>query len=208
MAEKAAVSANPPPAPITFDARFYEMLNGLPHSRYSDRYIGLLSDLGEGAGWAFAGLWLASLGGRQGRRAAIASTAAAALATYIAQKQLKPIFRRNRPWFTREAAKVVGGKTPDHSFPSGHTAASFAAATALAMAYPRARPLLYITATAVGLSRIHLGHHFLSDVVAGGILGAGVGWISGVAAGLRPVPGPLRTSSWPSGGRSRPGIAG
>jgi len=195
-------------APITLDSRVYEFLNGLPHSRFSDRYIGLVSDLGEGAGWAFAGIWLASLDGKRGRRAAIASTAAAALSTYIAQRMLKPIFRRNRPWFTREAAKVVGGKTPDHSFPSGHTAASFAAATALSMAYPRARPLLYLSAVAVGLSRIHLGHHFLSDVIAGGAIGVGVGWISGEAVGVRRQPGRRQTSSSPSGGRLRRAIAG
>ena len=181
-----------PPAPSTLDARAYEFLNGLPHSRYSDRYIGLVSDLGEGAGWAFAGLWLAALDGRRGRRAAIASTAAAALSTYVAQRLLKPIFRRNRPWFTREAAQVVGGKTPDHSFPSGHTAASFAAATALGMAYPSARPLLYLTATAVALSRIHLGHHFPSDVIAGGLLGTGIGLVSGFAIDVQDQPGRSR----------------
>src|SRR2546430_16134021 len=111
MAAPASLRETPPP-PITFDARAYEFLNGLPHTRYSDRYIGLLSDLGEGAGWAFAGLWLASLGGRQGRRAAIASTAAAVIATYFSQRVLKPIFRRNRPWFTPGAAKGVRGPTP------------------------------------------------------------------------------------------------
>jgi undecaprenyl-diphosphatase len=174
-----------PPAPATLDARVYELLNGLPHSRFSDRYIGLVSDLGEGAGWAFAGLWLAALDGRRGRRAAIASTAAAAVSTYVAQRRLKPIFRRNRPWFSREAARVVGGKTPDHSFPSGHTAASFAAATVLAMAYPSARPLLFATAGVVGLSRIHLGHHFLSDVLGGAFLGTGIGLLSGLAVGVR-----------------------
>ena len=192
-----------PPAPSTLDARTYEFLNGLPHNRYSDRYIALVSDLGEGAGWAFAGLWLAALDGRRGRRAAIASTAAAALSTYIAQRLLKPIFRRNRPWFTREAAQVVGGKTPDHSFPSGHTAASFAAATALALAYPSARPLLYATATAVGLSRVHLGHHFPSDVLAGALLGTGIGLLSGLAVGVRGQPGRSRRGSAPGAANLR-----
>jgi membrane-associated phospholipid phosphatase len=190
MATSKKSATDQPAPPITFDARFYEFLNGLPHTRHSDRYISLLSDLGEGSGWAFAGLWLASLGGRRGRRAALASTGSALLATLIAQRVLKPRFRRNRPWFTREAAKVVGGKTPDHSFPSGHTAASFAAATSLAMAYPRARPLLYLTATGIGLSRIHLGHHFLSDVVAGGLVGTAIGWLCGRVLGVRPDPEP------------------
>ncbi|HEY8759850.1 MAG TPA: phosphatase PAP2 family protein [Candidatus Dormibacteraeota bacterium] len=196
------------PAPATLDARVYEFLNGLPHSHYSDRYIGLVSDFGEGAGWAFAGLWLAALDGRRGRRAAIGSTAAAALSTYIAQRLLKPIFRRNRPWFTREAAKVVGGKTPDHSFPSGHTAASFAAATVLAMAYPSARPLLVLTAGAVGVSRIHLGHHFPTDVLAGGLLGTGIGLLSGFAIGVRGQPGRSRGISLPNVGTFRRARAG
>jgi undecaprenyl-diphosphatase len=67
--------------------------------------------------------------------------------------------------------------TPDSaSFPSGHAAAAFAAAVAVAIVYPRFRwPLLGLAST-VALSRVYLGVHYWSDVVAGGALGALIGY--------------------------------
>jgi undecaprenyl-diphosphatase len=87
---------------------------------------------------------------------------------------IKPVFRRTRPWVERDVT-VVGIRTTDASFPSGHSAASFAAATSLASFYPGTAPLVYALATGVGLSRVHLGHHFPSDVAAGAILGVASG---------------------------------
>jgi undecaprenyl-diphosphatase len=162
---------------LTFDRRLYQLVNRLPHTRRGDLYIAIVSDLGEGIGWAAAGIWLAYLDGRRGRRAAVAASAAAWAATTIAQRGLKPIFHRRRP-FTDRAAIVVGTRMPDHSFPSGHTAASFAAATALGREYPTARVPLLLTASGVGVSRVHLGHHFPTDVLAGAALGTAVGWVS------------------------------
>jgi undecaprenyl-diphosphatase len=66
---------------------------------------------------------------------------------------------------------VVGIRTMDPSFPSGHAASSFAAATALASFYPQTAPLVFALSTGVALSRVHLGHHFPSDVTAGALLG-------------------------------------
>ena len=93
------------------------------------------------------------------------------------QTRVKPIFRRVRPFVNREA-RVVGIRPADHSFPSGHTASSFAAATALAFFYPKAAPLAYGVATAVGVSRVHLGVHFPSDAAVGGVIGIGIGTFS------------------------------
>ena len=160
--------------PETVDRRLYRMIHGLPHSPLGDRYVRTLSDLGEGLGWVAAGAALAWLGGAKGRRAGLATTIAALGTTYLAQRMLKPIFRRTRPWVDRDVI-VVGIRTTDASFPSGHTAASFAAATALASFYPGTAPLVYALATGVGLSRVHLGHHFPSDVTAGAILGIASG---------------------------------
>lgn len=163
-----------PPAPAGIDRRLFRLINDLPHTSTSDRYVSVLSDLGEGLGWVAGGAALAILGGSRGRRAGIAVAAASLSATYVVQQRVKPLFRRVRPFVNREA-HVVGLRPPDHSFPSGHTASSFAAATALAFFYPRAAPLAYTLATAVGVSRVHLGVHFPSDAAVGGVIGVGIG---------------------------------
>ena len=150
------------------------MIHGLPHSPVGDRYVGILSDLGEGLGWVGAGLAIAWLGGRKGRRAGLATAVASLGTTYVVQKKIKPVFRRQRPFVGRDVA-VVGIKTMDASFPSGHTASSFAAATALSTFYPRASPLVFGLAAGVGVSRIHLGHHFPSDVAVGSLIGIATG---------------------------------
>ncbi|HEX7264463.1 MAG TPA: phosphatase PAP2 family protein [Candidatus Dormibacteraeota bacterium] len=163
-----------PPAPAGIDRRLFGLINGLPHTTTSDRYVSVLSDLGEGLGWVAGGAALAILGGSRGRRAGLAVAAASLSATYVVQQRVKPLFRRVRPFVNREA-HVVGLRPPDHSFPSGHTASSFAAATALAFFYPRAAPLAYTLATSVGVSRVHLGVHFPSDAAVGGVIGIGIG---------------------------------
>ena len=102
-----------------------------------------------------------------GRRAALALAATAA-ATYAG----KVAAGRARP-----DAPVSGwaGPTLDdarHSFPSGHAAMAFAAATLLAQEEPAWREEAYALAALVGLSRIVLGRHWPSDVAAGALLGA------------------------------------
>jgi len=60
------------------------------------------------------------------------------------------------------------------SFPSGHAATAFATAVVLAFVYPRQTGVFLGLAVLVGLSRILLGAHFPSDVLAGALLGSGV----------------------------------
>jgi undecaprenyl-diphosphatase len=166
-----------PPARAGIDRRLFTLINDLPHTATSDRYVSVLSDLGEGLGWVAGGAVLAMLGGPKGRRAGLATALASLAATFIVQQRVKPLFRRVRPFVNREA-RVVGIRPPDHSFPSGHTASSFAAATALAFFYPRVAPLAYTLATGVAVSRVHLGVHFPSDTAVGAAIGIGIGTFS------------------------------
>ena len=77
--------------------------------------------------------------------------------------------------------EIIGRKRPlddvvgNPAFPSGHTAYAFAGATLLGARYPKLRIPLYIGAGLVGVTRIYLGRHYASDVIAG----AAVGTITG-----------------------------
>jgi membrane-associated phospholipid phosphatase len=168
-------TADPPRVlPESIDRRVYALIHGLPHSPAGDRYVKILSDLGEGLGWVGAGVAMAWLGGARGRRAGLATVIASLGTTYLVQQLIKPIFRRNRPHVGRDIL-VVGIRTTDASFPSGHAASSFAAATAVAAFYPKSAPLVFTLAAGVGASRVHLGHHFPSDVLVGAGIGIGTG---------------------------------
>jgi undecaprenyl-diphosphatase len=68
---------------------------------------------------------------------------------------------------------------PDqYSFPSGHTINAFAIAVAMGLFYPHLMAALLFCAVSIAISRIVLGLHFLSDVVAGGAIGATLGCIA------------------------------
>ena len=87
---------------------------------------------------------------------------------------LKYAVHRKRPFAEYDDIQKAGRAGP-YSFPSGHTTSSFAAATSLCLAFPR----WYVIAPSclwaglVAYSRLHLGVHFPSDVLAGILIGAG-----------------------------------
>ena len=87
---------------------------------------------------------------------------------------LKHTINRARPFETYpDIQKMAAGGSS--SFPSGHTSDAFSTATSLSLAFPRWYVIApsYTYATLVGYSRMHLGVHYPSDVLAGAIIGAG-----------------------------------
>ena len=89
---------------------------------------------------------------------------------------LKPLIGRVRPFAVNTAVELLVKAPLDASFPSGHTAASFAAVFALKTAgSPLWKPALAV-AVVIAFSRLYLYVHWPSDVLAGALLGAAVGW--------------------------------
>lgn len=161
------------------DASIFLAVNHLPHSQATNDIVETVSDLGKGAGWVAAAAVLAIARSKGGWRTAVVTTATMLAATGLTQGPIKSYFLRQRPWAVLEEDIVIGKRTTDSSFPSGHTAGSFAAGLAMSHCYPRHRPMLVGIAAAVGFSRIYLGHHYPSDVLGGVLIGTVVGLSSG-----------------------------
>jgi undecaprenyl-diphosphatase len=88
---------------------------------------------------------------------------------------LKAATQVERPPLRYAHPKALIGLPSGSSFPSGHTATSFACATVLSYFAPRAAPAFYLLALAIGFSRIYVGVHWPLDVLGGAVLGVAVG---------------------------------
>jgi len=129
-------------------------------------------------------------------RFSVALTAACVWSADVISLGLKAAAHRPRPFETiPRADPLLGGATIGQSMPSGHAATSFAGAVALTYLFPRSAPYVFLLAVAIAFSRVYVGVHYPSDVLAGAALGACVGLVVVLVVRLRrPTSGARRRS--------------
>lgn len=95
----------------------------------------------------------------------------------LGSQVLKPAFGRMRPSFalTPEQVRVLSPASNVGSMPSLHAANAFAVATCVAVAWPRAGWLLMPVALTISLSRVGVGVHWPTDLLAGALYGVAIG---------------------------------
>lgn len=97
----------------------------------------------------------------------------------LVERILKPIVGRLRPDELTDAI-IVGNPSYDFSWPSGHATIAFAMAAILSRHRSAWKGFYYALALLIAFTRVYLGKHYPSDVIAGAFLG----WIIGVSAYL------------------------
>lgn len=148
------------------------------------------------ADWVFvqlSGWWVKSvvivaiaLGADLASRRRLPLGALVATAAYFAavglSSWLKNVFDRPRPPIVDPAVHPLVDVPHSYAMPSGHATSAFAAAVAAGLVYPRLRWPLVALAALIALSRVWLGVHYPTDVLAGAALGTAVAVLVWLAA--------------------------
>jgi undecaprenyl-diphosphatase len=117
--------------------------------------------------------------------AAVLLLAAIGAADLVTVRAVKPAVERDRPCKSLASVRAPVGCGSGKSFPSAHAADTAAAAAVVSWAAPILTPIAFLIVAVVGVSRVYLGVHYPSDVVAGWIIGAVVASLLIVLARLR-----------------------
>ena len=154
------------------DARVYIAINAAPHPGWLDSLAYALAIITIG-GWVWVVGALVGYLFRvpRGWQAVMRLLPCVVGATWVVEYPIKSYFRRRRPFVEIVRALVIGKRPGSWSFPSGHTASSFASAWALSTVWPRRAPIFFSLAGLVGFSRVYVGAHYPGDVMSGALCG-------------------------------------
>lgn len=142
----------------------------------------LITSLGNG-GRFWIGLSILLLIPKKTRKAGIAALLAMILNLLFTNVVLKNMVARTRPYEVIEGLRILIDPEKSFSFPSGHTASSFAAAYAYYRCSTQKRwgIAALVLAGLIGFSRLYVGVHYPTDVIGGALIGIFAAWLASVA---------------------------
>jgi undecaprenyl-diphosphatase len=186
----AASPATASPAPVTVrvtraivgfgqraDFTVMHRCNGWRAPRWLRLWMVAATRGGDGWLWYGIGIVVTLFGGPDRFHAILAAILASATGVAMFIK-LKRSFGRKRPCAIEPHCWATLLPPDQFSFPSGHTITAVSVAVSLGAYYPEMIPGLFFCAVSVAVSRVLLGMHFLTDVLAGAAIGGLLGFLS------------------------------
>lgn len=163
---------------MEIEIRFLDFLQGI-RTPLGDEIIPLITKLGNaGMIWILLTVILLMIPGM--RRSGMLMAAALCIDFVLCNGVLKHLFARTRPCDVNAAVELLIARPVDFSFPSGHTAASFASVSALYFAgEKRLFRFAFVLAVLIAFSRLYLYVHYPTDILGGIVIGVISGYLAG-----------------------------
>jgi len=160
---------------ISLDKKIFEAINHA-HFPVMDYFMYFVSLVGELAIiWFFLGVLVLYKNKKEGKKILILMTLAIILTVLINHTVVSYFFFRLRPYLALPGVHQLGKQWMDSSFPSGHVSSAMAATVILGRYYRKYLAWMMLFVILTMYSRVYLGMHYPSDVLAG----VAVGLISG-----------------------------
>ncbi len=159
-----------------------ERANQRAHGTRWVPFFGFVSRVGDGVVWYLLMALLIAFGGARGVLAAL-HMAGIGLASLGLYKLVKGLSKRPRPLTRRTGLHLTGlhitvAPLDEFSFPSGHTLHAVGFSLVACHYFPWLALILVPLSLCIAISRVVLGLHYPSDVVAAVLMGAGLYWLA------------------------------
>ncbi|AZS16727.1 phosphatase PAP2 family protein [Paenibacillus lutimineralis] len=157
----------------SLDRKIFKGINGRLHRKSLSIGFYYITHLGGAWFTIIATLLIWYFSANPWSRLGIQALVALAL-SHIPVAIAKKVYPRIRPYLALPGTNTFPNPLTDHSFPSGHTTAIFSVTMPFMVVMPSLIIVLGPLALVVGISRIYLGLHYPSDVLAGAVIGSSV----------------------------------
>lgn len=161
---------------MNFDMVILDLIQSNIRTGFMDAIMPFITQLGD-AGLIWIILSIGLIIPKKTRKIGFVMIIALILNGIICNIILKPMLARIRPFDVNTAIKLLINKPRDFSFPSGHTSASFTAASVLFFRKSKLFVPSLVLAFLISFSRLYLYVHYPSDVLAGLVLGVLCGYM-------------------------------